>query len=312
MAMETFEALLPALPAAKLVYLQGWGEPLLHPDFWEMARRAVAAGPRVGFTTGGSLLEREQRRALLESGIGVLGVTLAGGTPETHDRYRPGSPLRALDHNLRSLREESGRREDEGPELHIAFQLLRGNADELTDAVALARSWGAGQMVVSPLSLVLTRAMEEESFHADSVQGAGAAPLPASLKRAREAAEAADILFHAYRITGPAREATCRENVLRSCFVSARGDVSPCVMTNLGLAGESAARTTATHRFRGQDHPLETLTFGNVRDRSLKEIWRSDAARTFRKAFERRIYQGARGSGGLPSPCRHCYKLLEA
>ena len=47
MAMETFEALLPAFPAADLVFLQGWGEPLLHPAFWEMAVKARATGAQV-------------------------------------------------------------------------------------------------------------------------------------------------------------------------------------------------------------------------------------------------------------------------
>ena len=74
MAMETFEALLPAFRAADLVFLQGWGEPLLHPGFWEMAGKATATGARVGFTTNGCFLHEKNRWALLNSGVAILGV----------------------------------------------------------------------------------------------------------------------------------------------------------------------------------------------------------------------------------------------
>ena len=94
------------------------------------------------------------------------------------------------------------------------------------------------------------------------------------------------LAFQTYRITEAIPEAACRENVPHSCFVSARGGVSPCVMTNLGLGQEAEE----TDRFQGEDHPIEPLTFGNVRERPLKEIWRSPPARAFRRAIQQRIY----------------------
>ncbi len=305
MTRETFQALLPAFSSADLIYLQGWGEPLVHPHFWDMARRAVGTGAAVGFTTNGLLLDRENRRALLDSGVKILGVTLAGATPEIHERYRPGSPLAALDEYLLRLKEEGEGRGAAGPALHIALQLLAGNVEEVEGMVDLAGKWGAREIVVSPLSLILTREMEKESLHRNPAARADAA---AALERAGEKARSHGISFHAYRITEPAREPACRENILRSCFVSAGGDVSPCVMTNVGLdPGAMGA-----HRFQGKDHPLTPLTFGNARERPLEEIWRSEPARAFRDGFRTRIYQGARGKEGLPSSCRQCYKLFEA
>jgi MoaA/NifB/PqqE/SkfB family radical SAM enzyme len=305
MAMETFEALLPAFPMADLVFLQGWGEPLLHPGFWEMAARAAATGAQVGFTTNGRLLHEENRRALLDSGVAILGVTLAGANSETHDRYRPGSPLKALDCSLRRLKKEKQGMGAGQPHLHIAYQLLPGNVAELKEAVSLARAWGASQIVVSPLSLVLAPKLERESLHAQSGLWAVATDC---LEEARGRARGEGIALHAYRVTGPEPEAACPENVLRSCFVSVRGDVSPCVMTNLGLERDGEV----THRFQGEDHPLRTVTFGNVQERPLRDIWHSDSARTFRGAIRKRIYEGERGKEGLPPPCRHCYKLFQA
>jgi len=38
--MEAFTNLVPAFSTPKLVYLQGWGEPFTHPQFFEMVRLA--------------------------------------------------------------------------------------------------------------------------------------------------------------------------------------------------------------------------------------------------------------------------------
>jgi MoaA/NifB/PqqE/SkfB family radical SAM enzyme len=99
----------------------------------------------------------------------------------------------------------------------------------------------------------------------------------------------------------------CEENVLASCFVSVLGDVSPCVMTNVPFTDGM----NATHHFRGREYPLQRLTFGNVRDRSLPEIWRSEPARVFRAVFQDRLRQNRPGARSLPAPCRHCYKLFQ-
>ncbi len=341
MSMPTFEAIEPFFPDVDLVFLQGWGEPLLHPRFWELVERARDAGPEVGFTTNGVLLDADNRRALLESGVDVLGVSLVGSTPATHDRYRLGSPLAVIDHNLRRLRAEKEAAGARTPELHLAYLMLAGNAGELAGAVELADRWGAAEVVVSQLALVLDASLEEESLLARP----DAWPrLQETMADAEALAEAKGIRLHS-RAPRRERDLLCGENVQHSSFVSVDGRVSPCVMANVGLddgaeresgrrGEDDAARGSpaagppppgrfaaavrspgadapATHRFRGREVPLETLTFGNVRDRPLPEIWRSDAARSFRHVFRDRVYRGRDSTEPLPEPCRRCWKLLE-
>ncbi len=303
MAMELFERLEPSFSSADLVFLQGWGEPLLHPRFWEMVRRVRRAKSRVGFTTNGVLLDEANRAAMLESGVDVVGVSVAGGAPETHDRFRAGNPLGLIDLNLRRLRAEKAEAGSPLPEIHMAYLLLTGNVGELDAAVDRAEAWGATDIVVSHLSLVLDASLESESLLACPD---GWAHAESHLREARTRAWQRGIRL-SYRV--PAREKAvgeCGENVLRSCFVSALGDVSPCVMTNLGL------EVGAVHWFGGREETLETLTFGNVRDWSIAEIWRSEVAREFRAAFGRPGHEGARWAAGSGTrTCEHCYKRCE-
>jgi MoaA/NifB/PqqE/SkfB family radical SAM enzyme len=361
MTMATFERLEPWFPSTDLVFLQGWGEPLLHPRFWEMASRVRTAGARVGSTTNGVLLDGANRAALLDSGVELLGVSLAGASSHTHDHFRPGSPLEVLEANLGRLNVERKASGTGLPNLHLAYLLMDGNLRELPLVVDVAERWGASQIVVSHLSLVLSGDLEEQALLARPREWPR---VQAVLHETRKRAEERDISFHAYGPgVGGANEAkrgagalartdgalgcdsaagsgvdlgpepACTENVLGSCFVSARGDVSPCVMANLGWeAAECAPGTTVvpepargcnrrpipgsasgsvhTHWFRGREVPLERLVLGNVGNRSLKEIWQSEPAREFREVYRQRL--SGRQGGILPAPCRHCYKLLQA
>jgi MoaA/NifB/PqqE/SkfB family radical SAM enzyme len=304
MSMETFELVEPFFSSADLIFLQGWGEPLLHPHFWEMASRARRAGARVGFATNGVLLHEVNRRALLETGVEVMGVSLAGARPATQDRFREGSPLEAIDVNLVRLRWEKEASGAAFPEIHLAYLLLAGNLEEVELAVDLAERWGVSDIVVSHLSPVLDPSLEEESLLADPRHWPHAQEI---IEEARVRAEAKGIRLHARAPAQDEPAPICEENVLASCFVSALGDVSPCVMTNVPIP----SGTETAHHFRGREYPLERFTFGNLRERSLPEIWRSEPARAFRAVFRDRLRKGSGGVGSLPGPCRRCYKLLQ-
>jgi len=304
MAEETFQRLEPSLSMAELVFLQGWGEPLLHPRFWEYVDRVASLGPRVGFTTNGVLLDEENRRALVESNVEILAVSMAGGTDTTHDHFRAANPLATIDRHLRNLREEKERRGAEFPRVHLAYQLLASNLDELPAVLELARAWGAAEVVVSNLDLVLTPALEKESLVSrPDLQGR----MEKRLEEAEVIAAENGIIFQAYRhaLSGP--RLACTENVLKSCFVSADGDVSPCVMANVGIEEEARA----CHRFQEKDVAFSNLVLGNVNDRSLEKIWRSKAAKKFRAVFRNRDWTGRRSTDDLPPACRTCNKLYE-
>jgi MoaA/NifB/PqqE/SkfB family radical SAM enzyme len=305
MTEETFHHLEPSFSVAELIFLQGWGEPLLHPRLWQYVERVRKAGPRVGLTTNGVLLNAENREALIESGLDILGVSLAGAAATTHDHFRGGNPLDTIHGNLRALREEKDRRGAEEPRVHIAFQLLASNLGELPGVIALARAWGAVQIVVSHLDLVLSPAMESEFLPSrPELQD----ELEDRLLDLQDRARGAGIGFHAYRHAPAEPHLTCTENVMNSCFVTADGDVSPCVMANVGVEEDAGA----VHRFRGKEVSLSSLVFGNVNDEPLEKILKSKKARDFRRAFRDRTWTGQRGPEDLPLPCRSCNKLFEA
>src|SRR3712207_7006949 len=55
--------------------LQGLGEPLLAPDFFEMVEYATARGIRTGFNTNGTFLTRQAAERLVRAGVDWLHVS---------------------------------------------------------------------------------------------------------------------------------------------------------------------------------------------------------------------------------------------
>ncbi len=88
--LPVFQGLLPVLRKTKLVYLQGWGEPLLHPDFFTMVALARQRGCQVGTTTNATLLTGAVIEQIVASGLDILAFSLTGLGPN-HDRWRAGT-----------------------------------------------------------------------------------------------------------------------------------------------------------------------------------------------------------------------------
>ncbi|GAB6157767.1 putative heme d1 biosynthesis radical SAM protein NirJ1 [Desulfotomaculum varum] len=69
------------------VLLISGGEPLLRPDFFELARYAGQQGIRITVSTNGTLITPEVAQQLKEIGVGYVGISL-DGIGEINDRFR--------------------------------------------------------------------------------------------------------------------------------------------------------------------------------------------------------------------------------
>ncbi|AEB08401.1 radical SAM protein [Desulfobacca acetoxidans] len=287
LSLTTFRNLAPDLKKVNLVFLQGWGEPFLHPDFFHFVSLAKEAGCRVGATTNGTLLTGENINRVVESGIDLLAFSLAG-VGEAHDFWRAGAGFQQVREAIAALQDRRRRLGKSTPHVHIAYLLLRSGLGELERLPAALRGLDIGQVVISTLDLVPSPELEEESL-------AGLSPRESAdiIARLQKVAETGLPVYFPRHPAG-VQKAACPENVLRAAVISATGDVSPCVFTNIPATG-------AVHYLHGRPYPLQPLCFGNVQDVSFREIWRQPTYASFRRSFE---------AGVLAEPCRHCLKLI--
>lgn len=85
-----FRAFLIAHPGLRHVELQGEGEPLLHPRFFDMLAACRARGIRVSLITNGSLLSAERADRLLDAGVGSIHVSIESADPQQFQAIRGG------------------------------------------------------------------------------------------------------------------------------------------------------------------------------------------------------------------------------
>jgi MoaA/NifB/PqqE/SkfB family radical SAM enzyme len=291
MSMDTFRRLVPALSRTTLAYLQGWGEPLLHPDLATMIRLAKEAGCMVGTTTNGMLLDVAGCHRLMDAGLDILAFSLAGTTSECNDRARAGTRFEMVLEKLEMVRQVKEERQTTSPAVHIAYMLLGSGLGDLQGLPRLMADHGVEQAVVSVLDFEAKDVLAQEVLAAESAQEHGDLhTMFAGLKRS-----AADLGLTIHTPGFEAEESMnqpCSENIAQALFVGADGSVAPCVYANLPVEQEVCLR-------QGQHLPYRRLTFGNVNDLMLPVIWRGEAYSQFRHDLV----------AGRPAPfCRQCPK----
>jgi MoaA/NifB/PqqE/SkfB family radical SAM enzyme len=280
MGMGTFQRLWPLLRLSSRVHLQGWGEPLLNPAFFEMAALACKAGCQVSTTTCGLRMDEGTARRLVDSGLDIVAFSLTG-TDAGSNAARKGADFERVVAAVDTLQRVRRARMGVHLEVHFAYLMLASEMEAVAALPALARRLGVHAVVVSTLDYLPEPGLAPEAFGPDEPE-----------KRARAAALLAETAAEARRLEvgfdaslqDPSTPGTgCRENVARALFVSAEGDMSPCVYVNLPVNGPDPRRRV----------------FGNVNAADPVAIWEGEAFARFRQGL----------AGGDPdSACRGCPK----
>jgi radical SAM protein with 4Fe4S-binding SPASM domain len=122
------------------------GEPLCRPDLFELVATAKSQGIVPALATNGTLIDAGQARAIANSDIERVSISLDGATPTTHDQLRklPG----AFDRAVRGI----GYLRDHKVPFQINMTLTKHNVHELEALYDLAVLLGA--VAVHPFMLV--------------------------------------------------------------------------------------------------------------------------------------------------------------
>jgi MoaA/NifB/PqqE/SkfB family radical SAM enzyme len=245
MSFAAFRDLLAAQPGLKELQLQGAGDPLAHPRFFEMVAYAAARGIEVTSTSPLLRLSEARLEECLTSGLAGLDVA-----PTDCDYLGRGSKLGRALANVRRL---AGARKGEKPQLRVILMLQRRHLNALPELVRLVRTHGADALVFQHLWHDVSAA--RRFVDAQSVVNEDCEPYFA---KARAAADEVGLELASPRMrshTGPC------EQPWRRIHIGASGDALPC-----------AKLKTA-----------QRLTLGNMRRAGVAAVWNGEAFREFRR-----------------------------
>jgi MoaA/NifB/PqqE/SkfB family radical SAM enzyme len=280
MHMATFSRLWPLLRRSARVHLQGWGEPLLNPAFFEMAALARKAGCQVSTTTCGLRMDTGLALKIVESGIDIVAFSLAG-TDARSNASRAGVDFERVCKAVADLQALRRRLMGVHLEIHLAYLMLASAMEAVRGLPTLMQRLGVHAAVVSTLDYIPEPGLSAEAIHPHETEKIARAAVV--LADAAAEAKRLGMQLH-YELPDPAAAGTkCRENIARSLYVSADGWVSPCVYVNVPAAITDPGRRV----------------FGNVGERNPVDIWQSAEFRRFRERL----------ACGDPDPaCRTCPK----
>jgi hypothetical protein len=88
MAWDTFTCLIDRLPTLTELQLQGLGEPMMHPRFFDMIAYSARRGIRVGTNSNLTLLNPQRAERCVTSGLDELNISLDGARAEIYERIR--------------------------------------------------------------------------------------------------------------------------------------------------------------------------------------------------------------------------------
>jgi pyrroloquinoline quinone biosynthesis protein E len=240
------------------------GEPLARPDIVDLVRAARAAGLYVNLVTSGLPLDDTKLAALVEAGLDHIQLSFQGAREETANEI---SGAKSHAQKLRVLEWLKQYR----VALTLNFVIHRRNLDQLAEMTALAESSSAtriefahvqyyGWAFANRENLLPTRAQLDQSI--------------AIIKREQERLEGrirVEYVVPDYyaKYPKPCMGGWGRKLML----ITPSGEALPCHAANV----------------------IPALSFENVRDRSLREIWDHSAA-----------FQKFRGEDWMQEPCKTC------
>jgi MoaA/NifB/PqqE/SkfB family radical SAM enzyme len=317
MSFEDFRKLLPYLKDVETVVLEGWGESLLYKNISECIRLIKKEGSKVGFVTSGKGLTENRVSELIEAGLDFVGFSIAGTTPETHDAIRVNSHLPEVLSAVRLFQEAKARQGLLRPKIHFVFLMVKDNISQVPSVPSFARQTGIEEVVLTNICHCINVWQEKNRVF---VWESGENEYEKIVKQTEANARKLDI-----QLKRPSLSAidipVCEENPFGNLYISAEGEVSPCVYLYPPLP------SPFKRIFCGKEHWVEKLSFGNIFREPFSAIWNRENYEKFRNHFMERekgfreLYFSLWDSPKMknsqgnvlpdpPEPCKTCHKIL--
>lgn len=284
---DVYCRLVDQFPDMEELQLQGLGEPLLHPRFFDMVRYAAQRGVRVSTNTNMTVMTDEGAEECARSGLHTLHISLDGATAETYQSIRLRSRFQRVLRNLRRVQDAKRRLDSSLPHLRLVVVAMRDNLAELPDLVRLAHEEGIGRIFVQHLchdfgesTLPAHYAPMRSFIDAQTLLNDDPERVAACFEAARAQARELDVDLRLPNLTprrypdGTPGRSRC-DWPWRGAYISYDGKAMPCCMV-------------ATP---------DRIHFGDMAQDGVMPVWNNRQYESFREQL---------ASGAPPDVCRSC------
>jgi MoaA/NifB/PqqE/SkfB family radical SAM enzyme len=135
MPLDMFKKIVSRLRDVKLLTLTGWGEPMMHPQLFEMISYSKAQGHSVKLTTNGTLLASDFRHKVITSGLDEISISLESVNRLSEDGHSNHDMLQYV----KDLVKE---RKDTIPSIALQATLHKGKGQDIFDLIRFGKEVG--------------------------------------------------------------------------------------------------------------------------------------------------------------------------
>jgi MoaA/NifB/PqqE/SkfB family radical SAM enzyme len=130
LSVEKFKRLLDLFPEIQHLELQGEGEPLMNPEFFDLVELAHTNNINISFITNGSFLSLVNIQRILNYGIRSIRISLETAVPEKFKKIR-GADLEIIEKGISRLLSERSRLGLDKPSIGFAVTILASTLADL-------------------------------------------------------------------------------------------------------------------------------------------------------------------------------------
>lgn len=272
MEFDTFTRLIDSFYGAEELQLQGLGEPLMHPRFFEMVRYAKSRGLRVSTNSNLTILNARRAAECVESELDCLHVSIDGATAETYEAIRVRARLAHVLRNLELLRTAKANANAALPLMKMVVVIMRRNLPELPALVRMAKREGFAAVFVQHLcheygeaELPAQYREMREFVQAETLLNEENERVNAYFEQARAVARelAIDLRLPEFEPRAEAPALPRCDWPWRGAYLSYTGLAMPCCMVSTP----------------------DRIHFGNMAEQGVEAIWNGDAYEAFREGL---------------------------
>jgi radical SAM protein with 4Fe4S-binding SPASM domain len=287
MSFESFCRLIDQYPGLTELQLQGLGEPLLHPRFFDMVAHAAQRGITVSTNTNMTVMTEQGAEQCVTSGLHVLHVSLDAAGAEAYEAIRVRARFGRVLRNLRRVTRAKARLQSDLPDTRLVAVVMQRNLTELPELVRLASEEGIASLSVQHLchdfgeSSLPAKYQPMRAFvDAESLLHEDPERVEHYFAAAREAADELGVRLRLPNVRPRAYSAHVRGRQRcdwpwRGSYISYDGKAMPCCMV-------------ATP---------DRIHFGDMNKDGVAKVWNNEAYERFREQLD---------SDTPPEVCRSC------
>jgi radical SAM protein with 4Fe4S-binding SPASM domain len=284
---DVYCGLIDQFPALKELHLQGLGEPLLHPRFFDMVRYAAQRGIEVSTNTNLTALSERRAEECAKSGLARLHVSLDAAEARAYEYIRVGARFSKVLRNLGWLNEAKERLGSARPEIRLVAVAMRANLEQLPALVRLAHRYRVHSLSIQHLAHDFSEASLPVRYQAmrsfvdqETLAGEDPARVRRWFDEARAAARQTGVQLRLPNASPQPRPPLSRGRERcdwpwRGAYIAYSGEAMPCCMV-------------ATP---------DRKNFGSMTREGVEAIWNNDAYGQFRRQLD---------SDEPPDVCRGC------